>query len=120
VADGRVPIDNNWIGNQIRPIAIGRQNWLFAGSRRAGKRAAAIMSLIRSARLNGYEPVAYLKDVCRLSRRAGSGHCCRIDGGQIQSKARSRGDRRVLTNYLSPDGCAGINPRPAHLPFDIQ
>ena len=63
LADGRVPIDNNWIENQIRPIAIGRKNWLFAGSLRAGKRAAAIMSLIQSARLNGHEPFTYLKDV---------------------------------------------------------
>lgn len=49
--------------NQIRPIAIGRNNWLFAGSLRAGKRAAAIMSLVHSARLNGHEPHAYLKDI---------------------------------------------------------
>jgi hypothetical protein len=48
---------NNWIENQIRPIAIGRKNWLFAGSLRAGG-AAAIMSLIQSARLNGHEPYA--------------------------------------------------------------
>lgn len=54
---------NNWIENQIRPIALGRKNWLFAGSLRAGQRAAAIMSLIQSARLNGHEPFAYLKDV---------------------------------------------------------
>lgn len=44
-------------------IALGRKNWLFAGSLRAGKRAAAIMSLVHSARLNGHEPYAYLKDV---------------------------------------------------------
>ena len=61
--DGRLPVDNNWIENQIRPIAIGRSNWLFAGSLRAGKRAAAVMSLIRSAKLNGHDPYAYLKDV---------------------------------------------------------
>lgn len=61
--DGQVPIDNNWIENQIRPIALGRKNWLFAGSLRAGQRAAAIMSLIQSARLNGHDPYAYLKDV---------------------------------------------------------
>ena len=61
--DGQLPIDNNWIENQIRPIAIGRNNWLFAGSLRAGQRAAAIMSLIQSARLNGHDPHAYLKDV---------------------------------------------------------
>ena len=63
VDDGRLPVDNNWIENQIRPIAIGRNNWLFAGSLRAGKRAAAVMSLIQSARLNGHDPYAYLKDV---------------------------------------------------------
>jgi transposase len=61
--DGAVPIDNNWIENQIRPWALGRSNWLFAGSLRSGKRAAAIMSLIQSARLNGHDPYAYLKDV---------------------------------------------------------
>lgn len=61
--DGRLPLDNNWVENQIRPIAIGRNNWLFAGSLRAGQRAAAIMSLIQSAKLNGLDPHAYLKDV---------------------------------------------------------
>ena len=61
--DGQLPIDNNWIENQIRPIAIGRKNWLFAGSLRAGQRAAAVMSLIQSAKLNGHDPYAYLKDV---------------------------------------------------------
>lgn len=44
-------------------MALGRSNWLFAGSLRAGKRAAAIMSLLRSARINGHEPYAYMKDV---------------------------------------------------------
>mgnify|MGYP001074857013 CR=1 FL=1 len=61
--DGVVPIDNNWAENQIRLWALGRNNWLFAGSLRSGQRAAAIMSLIQSARLNGHEPYAYLKDV---------------------------------------------------------
>jgi transposase len=63
IDDGELPIDNNWVENQIRPIAIGRSNWLFAGSLRAGKRAAAIMSLVHSARLNGHDPYAYLRDV---------------------------------------------------------
>ena len=63
VDDGQLPVDNNWIENQIRPIAIGRNNWLFAGSLRAGQRAAAVMSLIQSARMNGHDPHAYLKDV---------------------------------------------------------
>ncbi|GAB3395588.1 hypothetical protein GCM10027514_43300 [Azotobacter armeniacus] len=61
--DGMVAIDNNWCENQIRPWALGRSNWLFAGSLRSGKRAAALMSLIQSARLNGHDPYAYLKDV---------------------------------------------------------
>jgi len=63
VEDGAVPIDNNQVENQIRPWALGRSNWLFAGSLRSGKRAAAIMSLIQSARMNGHDPYAYLKDV---------------------------------------------------------
>ncbi|GAA0746995.1 hypothetical protein GCM10009107_15150 [Ideonella azotifigens] len=62
VQDGDVPISNNWVENHIRPIAIGRSNWLFAGSLRSGKRAAAIMSLLHSARINGHEPYAYFKD----------------------------------------------------------
>jgi transposase len=63
LADGTLPIDNNWVENRIRPIALGRANWLFAGSLRAGKRAAAVMSLIQSARLNGHDPYRYLRDV---------------------------------------------------------
>ncbi|KAF7961913.1 transposase [Cupriavidus sp. UYMU48A] len=61
--DPQVPIDNNRCENQIRPVALGRSNWLFAGSLRAGRRAAAAMSLLQSARLNGHDPYAYLKDV---------------------------------------------------------
>ena len=61
--DGAVPIDNNWVENQIRPWALGRSNWLFAGSLRSGQRAAAVMTLIQSAKLNGHDPYAYLKDV---------------------------------------------------------
>ena len=60
---GCLELNTTPVENQIRPIALGRSNWLFAGSLRAGQRAAAIMSLIQSARLNGHEPFAYLKDV---------------------------------------------------------
>jgi transposase len=63
LGDGRLPADNNWIENRIRPIALGRNIWLFAGSLRAGQRAAAIMSLIGSAKMNGLDPYAYLRDV---------------------------------------------------------
>lgn len=58
--DGAVAIDTNWCENQKRPWALGSKNWLFAGSLRSGKRAAAIMSLIQSARNNGHDPYAYL------------------------------------------------------------
>jgi transposase len=61
--DGHLPVDNNWIENRIRPIALGRNNWLFAGSLRAGQRAAAVMSLIQSARMNDLDPYAYLREV---------------------------------------------------------
>ena len=63
VNDAQLPVDNNWIENQIWLVAIGRNNWLFAGSLRAGQPSAAVMSLIQSARLNGHYPYAYLKDV---------------------------------------------------------
>lgn len=61
--DGAVPIDKNWVENQIRSWVLGRSSWLFAGSLRSGKRAAAIMSLIQSARKIGHDPYVYLKDV---------------------------------------------------------
>jgi len=60
---GGFEADNNWVENQIRAIAIGRNNWLLAGSLRTGKRAGAVMSLVQSARLCGHDPYAYLKDV---------------------------------------------------------
>jgi hypothetical protein len=63
IDDGNVPIDNNWIENQVRPWALGRKNWLFAGSQRSGQRAANIMSLIQTAKINGLDPQAYLRDV---------------------------------------------------------
>ena len=61
--DGNVPIDNNAAENSVRPLAIGRRNWLFVGSQQAGERAGNVLSLIESAKLNGHDPWAYLKDV---------------------------------------------------------
>jgi transposase len=61
--DGEVPIDNNHLENQMRPWALGRRNWLFIGSQLAGERAAMVMSLLQSAKLNGRDPWAYLMDV---------------------------------------------------------
>lgn len=62
LADGALPIDNDPAENAIRPIALGRKNWLFVGSERAGRRAATIQSLLATAKLNGLEPHAWLKD----------------------------------------------------------
>jgi hypothetical protein len=61
--DGRLEISNNAAENQIRPVALGRKNWLFSGSDAGGERAAAFYTLIRSARLNSIEPEAWLTDV---------------------------------------------------------
>ena len=63
LSDGAVPIDNNAAENAIRPLAVGRKNWLFVGSQLTGERAAVLMSLIESAKLNGHDPWAYLKNV---------------------------------------------------------
>jgi len=61
--DGAAPIDNNFIERQIKPWAMGRKAWLFCGSELAGQRAAIVMSLVQSAKLNGHDPWAYLRDV---------------------------------------------------------
>jgi transposase len=61
--DGRLEIDNNAAERSLRAVAVGRKNWLFAGSDDGGERAAAIYSLIGSAKLNDLEPEAYLRYV---------------------------------------------------------
>ena len=63
LSDGAVSVDNNHIENLMRPWAMGRKAWLFAGSESAGKRAAVVMSLVQSARLHGHDPSVYLRDV---------------------------------------------------------
>lgn len=63
VEDGRIEIDNNAAERALRPVAVGRKNFLFAGSDAGGERAAAIYSLIGTAQLNGLDPEAYLRHV---------------------------------------------------------
>ena len=63
VDDGRIEIDNNRVERQMRQVAVGRKNWLFAGSDAGGVRAATIYSLVCTCGLLGIEPWAYLKDV---------------------------------------------------------
>lgn len=61
--DGRVEMDNNAAERALRAVAIGRKNYLFAGSDAGGERAAAMYSLLGSAKLNGIDPEAYLSSV---------------------------------------------------------
>lgn len=61
--DGRLEISNNAAERSIRPVAIGRRNWMFAGSDKGGVRAATIYTLVETAKLNGLNPHAYLRDV---------------------------------------------------------
>ena len=61
--DGAVAIDNNHIERQIKPWKLGAKNWMFVGSELAGQRAAVVMSLVQSAKLNGLDPWAYLRNV---------------------------------------------------------
>ena len=65
VEDGRVEMDNNAAERALRAVALGRKNYLFAGSDAGGERAAAIYSLLGSAKLNGIDPEAYLSSVLR-------------------------------------------------------
>ena len=61
--DGRLEIDNNAAERALRVVALGRKNYLFAGSDLGGERAACMYSLIGSAKLNGIDPEAYLREV---------------------------------------------------------
>lgn len=63
LSDGRVAIDNNPAERAMRPIGIGRKNWLFAGNDAGGETLAKAMTLIESVKLNGLDPQAYLSDV---------------------------------------------------------
>ena len=61
--DGLLEIDNNAAERALRAVVLGRKNYLFAGSDSGGERAASIYSLIGTAKLNGFDPEAYLRDV---------------------------------------------------------
>lgn len=71
LTDGRLEADNNIAENAIRAIALGRRNYLFAGADSGGERAASIYTIVQTARLNGRNPEAYLKD---LLTRIAEGH----------------------------------------------
>jgi transposase len=61
--DGRICMSNNAAEREIRPVAMERKNWTFAGSDEGGRRVAAIYTLIQTAKLNDVDPQAWLADV---------------------------------------------------------
>ena len=61
--DGRVAIDNNVAERALRPIGIGRKNWLFAGADTGAETLARAMTVIETAKMNGLDPQAYLTDI---------------------------------------------------------
>ncbi len=63
LVDGRLEIDNNLVENAIRPVALGRKNYLFAGSHEGAKRAALVYSFVATTKLQDVEPFEYLRDV---------------------------------------------------------
>jgi hypothetical protein len=63
LADGRICLSNNAAERELRAIALGRKSWLFAGSDRGGERAALMLTLIQTAKLNSVDPQAWLADV---------------------------------------------------------
>jgi transposase len=65
VEDGRLRIDNNGAESQLRIVAVGRKNWMFAGSLEGARRAAILYSLVQSCKLVGIDPFAYFRDVLR-------------------------------------------------------
>jgi len=89
--DARLEADNNIAENAIRCIALGRRNCLFAGSNSGGERAAAMYSILRTAKLNDVNPEAYLSDI--LARIAAGHPINRID--QLMPWAYQRGDTAV-------------------------
>ncbi len=91
--DGRIEIDNNAAERALRGVSLGRKNYLFMGSDAGGERAAAIYSLVETAKLNGLDPEAYLREVLtRIAEHpinridellpwnigARAGHCSRL------------------------------------------
>ncbi|MEB0056187.1 IS66 family transposase [Variovorax sp. LG9.2] len=112
--DGHVPVDNNHCENLIRPWAMGRRAWLFCGSELAGQRAAIVMSLVQSAKLNEHDPWAYLKDVLtRLPAHLNSAAHTRI------RRPSSMWDGQPLTLMECDDGSSDLGhflPSPADAP----
>jgi transposase len=120
--DGRLEIDNNAAERSLRPVALGRKNFLFAGSDAGGERAAALYTLIGTAKLNGLDPEAYLRAALSQiaeHRSTGSTSCCRGSSPHHPRPMRPksppwRPDARVATRARRCPRtlCADAHPRP--------
>jgi transposase len=93
VDDGRLSIDNNRAENQLRVVAVGRKNWLFAGSMAGAHRAALLYSLVQSCKLADVSPFTYLKDVLVRVATHPQSHIHQLTPkGWAQAFARSSSD----------------------------
>ena len=77
ISDGRLGLDNNIVESQIRDLALGRKNYLFAGSHKAAERTAALYGILRTCALHGVKPLPYLTDI--LDKLAGGWKQARLD-----------------------------------------
>jgi hypothetical protein len=105
--DGRLALDNNPAERALRCVAIGRKNYLFAGSDAGGRRAAALYSLIESAKLNGLNPQHYLADVLARIADHPARRIAELPALELATARRhlrrrlSRPAHRTLTRHLS-------------------
>jgi transposase len=112
--DGRIEIDNNAAERALRGVSLGRKNYLFMGSDAGGERAAAIYSLVETAKLNGLDPEAYLREV--LTRIAdhpstASTSCCR---GTSAGTTRNNDRRPEHGDQGTADQDTSVDPATAH------
>jgi len=63
VQDGRLQLDNNAVENSVRPLSLGRENWLLAGSHEGARRGAMLYSFMGSCKMNGINPQEWLMDI---------------------------------------------------------
>ena len=103
--DARLEADNNIAENAIRCIALGRRNWLFAGSHSGGERAAAMYSILQTAKLNGVNPEAYLTDT--LAKIAAGHPINRISELMPWVYRSNPRGRRLITPDTGRLHCAG-------------
>jgi len=110
--DGRLCMSNNAAERELGAIAVGRRNWTFAGSDEGGQRAAALYTLMATAKLNDVDPQAWLADMLarlRIIRRGGSTSCCRGNG---VDRVEKRPDRAIAACDDAGESSRGRDGRP--------